>query len=93
MEPANLHDLLLVTAFRHRIKESDAEEGRLRIAALTEREIDADAFRAAVGELLRAGLIYDPVNLPPGALQCHWRLELTPEGFEAAQAFGAPCRT
>ena len=86
MQPANLHDLLLVTAFRHRIKESDAEEGRLKIARLTGREIEAGAFRAALSALLADGLIYDPVNLPPGALQCHWRLELTPDGFERARS-------
>ena len=86
-EPTDLRDLLLLTAFRHRIKESDAEEGRLRIVELTGREIDADAFRTAVRELVADGLIYDPVTLPPGALQCHWRLELTPEGFERVREF------
>jgi hypothetical protein len=34
---------------------------------------------------LRAGLIREPVRLPEGALQCHWHLELTPQGVEAAR--------
>ena len=32
----------------------------------------------AVAEALAAGLIREPVVLPEGALQCHWRLQLTP---------------
>jgi hypothetical protein len=38
-----------------------------------------------VAALLAEGLIYDPVILLPGALQCHWRLEPTPEGVIAVQ--------
>ena len=44
-------------------------------------------FRAAVDDALAAGLIYDPVRLSDGDLQCHWRLEVTPKG--AASARGA----
>lgn len=40
---------------------------------------------AAVQQLVAAGLAYDPVRLPPGALQCHWLLELTPSGQQAAR--------
>jgi hypothetical protein len=40
--------------------------------------------RATLAQMVRdavaAGLCPDPVRLPPGALQCHWRLELTPRG-------------
>ena len=39
---------------------------------------------AAVQEIVASGLAYEPVRLPPGALQCHWHLELSPRGQEAA---------
>ena len=39
-----------------------------------------------VAACLRDGLIREPVRLPAGALQCHWRLELTPDGVAAARA-------
>ncbi|HEY3846993.1 MAG TPA: hypothetical protein VGL95_07760 [Acetobacteraceae bacterium] len=39
---------------------------------------------AAVQEVVASGLPYEPVRLPPGALQCHWHLELSPRGQEAA---------
>jgi hypothetical protein len=42
----------------------------------------ADA-QTVLAELIAGGLIRDPVRLEPGALQCHWRLELTPAGREA----------
>jgi hypothetical protein len=41
-----------------------------------------DAQPALAG-LIAEGLVRDPVRLEPGALQCHWRLELTPAGREA----------
>ena len=39
---------------------------------------------AAVQERVASGLAYEPVRLPPGALQRHWHLELSPRGQEAA---------
>ena len=45
----------------------------------------AEAWRVAIGEALRAGYIHDPVRLESGSLQCRWRLELTSQGFKAAQ--------
>ncbi|HWA78677.1 MAG TPA: hypothetical protein VG848_00055 [Acetobacteraceae bacterium] len=35
---------------------------------------------AAIAEAVRRGWLHDPVRLEPGALQCHWRLELTARG-------------
>ncbi len=78
--------LLLTTAFRHVINEPNAEAGYERFAALTGGAIDADAFRDAIAACLRDRLIREPIRLPEGALQCHWHLELTAEGVEAARA-------
>ena len=43
------------------------------------------AWHEAVAKAVANGLIHDPVRLLPGALQCHWRLELTPAGFTEAR--------
>jgi hypothetical protein len=32
-----------------------------------------------------AGHIHDPVQLPAGALQCHWQLDLTSDGVIKVQ--------
>jgi hypothetical protein len=77
--------LLLTTAFRHRISEPNIEAGFDRFAELTAAAIDGDEFRDSVAACLRDGLIREPVRLPEGALQCHWHLELTPAGVEAAR--------
>jgi len=45
----------------------------------------AEDWRMAIAEAMRMGYVYDPVRLEPGSLQCRWRLELTPQGFEAVQ--------
>lgn len=77
--------LLLTTAFRHAINEPNIEAGYERFAALTDNAIDEPAFRDAVVATVRDGLIREPIRLPEGALQCHWKLELTPKGVEAAR--------
>ena len=74
--------LLLTTALRHWLHEPDSEAGFERFSALTGCAIAYDAFRDAVAACLRDGLIRDPVRLSEGALQCHWHLELTPEGVK-----------
>jgi len=73
-------------AVRHRIQEADSAEARARVAAITGRPVDLAEFAAAVARLLGSGLIHEPVTLPAGALQCHWRLDLTPKGFETVLA-------
>ena len=75
-------------AFRHRLNETNIEAGYDRFAALTGGALDFDAFRAAVAEAQRRGLIREPIRLPEGALQCHWHLELTPSGVAAAREQG-----
>ena len=77
--------LLLTTAFRHTISEPNIEAGFEALRAITCCG-DYDSFRDAVADCLREGLIHGPIRLPEGALQCHWHLELTPKGVEAARA-------
>ena len=76
---------LLTTARTHWIDEANIEAGFERFAALTEGAGDYAAFADAVSACLRDGLIREPVRLPEGALQCHWKLELTPDGVIQAQ--------
>ena len=79
-------ELLLVTAFRHVINEPTIEAGYERFATLTHGAVDDAAFRDAVAACVRDGLVREPVRLPEGALQCHWHLELTPQGVAAARS-------
>jgi hypothetical protein len=80
--------LLLTTALRHRISEPSIEAGFERFRSVAPRGTDYQAFCDAVAACLREGLIHEPVRLPEGALQCHWHLELTPKGVEAARSLG-----
>ena len=77
---------LLRIGFRHAVSAANAEAACEQVQALTDGTLDAAAFHAAVAEALRRGLIREPIRLPEGALQCHWRLELTPDGVAAARA-------
>ena len=77
--------MLLTAAFRHRINEPNIEAGFEQFVALTGKTITYDSFCDAVAACLRDGLIREPIRLPEGALQCHWHLELTPEGVRAAR--------
>jgi hypothetical protein len=76
---------VLVTAFRYRIDEPNVEAGFERFQAITGNAIDHASFHDAVAACLRDGLIREPVRLEEGALQCHWRLELTPKGVQQAR--------
>jgi hypothetical protein len=76
---------VLLAAFHHRIREPDSESGLAALARIAGGDVTNDALRAAVAVALAQGLVHDPVRLPPGALQCHWHLELTPAGVAAAQ--------
>jgi hypothetical protein len=82
----DLDDLLLLIAFRRQLREPDAGAGHARVEAVAGRLIDAAEFAAALRRLVSEGLIHDPIFLPAAALQCHWRLEPTPEGVTAVQA-------
>jgi hypothetical protein len=75
-----LETLLLLVAFRNRICEPNLESGLMCFAAVVGRDIDPGDFQAAVTHALAADYIHDPVQLPEGALQCHWHLGLTSKG-------------
>ena len=77
--------LLLTTAFRHTINEPNIEAGFERFCVLSRQRADYRTFCDAVATCLREGLIREPIRLPEGALQCHWHLELTPDGVHAAR--------
>jgi hypothetical protein len=78
--------LLLTTALQHRISEPNIEAGFERFRSITDGSVDYHDFCEAIAACLRESLIREPVRLPEGALQCHWRLELTPEGVAGARA-------
>jgi len=76
---------LLAVAFRSQITAPDAEAGVARLAELADRSAPLRGWHEAVAGAVRQGLIHDPVRLLAGALQCHWRLELTPTGVAEAR--------
>jgi hypothetical protein len=91
MPSSNSVGLLLRTAFQHLVTEANAEAGVARVQELIGQafpgEIPSErTLHDALATCLRDGLIHEPVRLPPGALQCHWRLELTPKGVAAGRA-------
>jgi hypothetical protein len=73
---------LLLVAFRHQIEEPDLDSGLSRVASIAGHGADPNAVHTAVAAALADRYIRDPVQLRPGALQCHWHLELTPPGVE-----------
>ncbi len=75
---------LLRIAYRHHVTAANADEGLLNVQGIAGTKLDPAAFHRAIAEALAARLIREPVRLPDGALQCHWRLELTPEGVARA---------
>jgi hypothetical protein len=76
---------LLLAIFRHRITAPDIDAGLAHLADSTNRVASVDEWRTIVADALAAGYIHDPVRLLAGALQCHWHLELTPNGVETAR--------
>jgi hypothetical protein len=76
---------LLRTALQHLVTEPNVDAGVSRLQELTGGVFSDRALHEAIAACLRKNLIHEPVRLPPGALHCHWRLELTPEGVEAAR--------
>jgi hypothetical protein len=79
-------DVLLLTGHRHTVTAATADEAFLTFQHHAPTPIDAPAFHQAVAAAVAAGLIREPVRLPQGSLQCHWRLELTPAGVARARA-------
>ncbi len=77
--------LLLRTGLVHFVSAPSAELALGEIERLSGQRIDATDFAAAIADLLSRGLIRDPIRLEDQALQCHWRLELTPDGVALAR--------
>ena len=86
MKALSATDVLLLIAFRHSIIEPNVESAFERIQALAGRPLDPAAFHDALASCQHDGLIREPVRLPEGSLQCHWHLELTPNGVETVRA-------
>jgi hypothetical protein len=63
------------------------KSGLLRLTTIVGHELDPTNSHAVLSEALANGYIRDPIRLPPGALQCHWHLELTPVGVEEVLRF------
>ena len=89
LDASPLLGLLLMVIFRQRVTAPDSDSGLAHLAASSDREASVDDWRAAVAEALARGYVHDPVRLVAGALQCHWHLELTPKGVEAARRLQA----
>jgi hypothetical protein len=81
----DLRSLVLATAYRHLINEPNVEAGFSHFASLTGSDATYEAFCNVVAECVRERLLADPVCLAEGALQCHWRLALTPKGVSVAR--------
>lgn len=76
---------MLVCAFRERVMAPDVDGGIAALASACDVEATEDDWRTAVEQALDAGYLHDPIRLPSGSLQCHWRLELTPLGADVAR--------
>lgn len=78
---------ILSVAFRHSIDEPNIESAFGRFQSLAGGVLDYDGFRDAIDVCLRESLIHEPVRIEDGALQCHWKLELTPKGVQQARSY------
>ncbi len=76
---------LLLVAFRNRINEPNIEAGFEHFLTVSEAPVEFPEFCQAVATCVHEGLIREPIRLPEGALQCHWHLELTPQGIALAR--------
>lgn len=82
MNPAVLRDVLLRIVRDGPIIADTMEDGLDILIQRLGRDLPRATIAAAVQDIVADRLAYDPVRLPPGALQCHWHLELTPRGQE-----------
>ena len=82
----DLAALVLRIGHSHFISATTGEAAQAEIARLAGQKLDPAEFAAAIADLLQNGLIRDPIRLDAQALQCHWRLELTPDGVARARS-------
>lgn len=81
----DLSQQILLVGYRHTIREANVEAAFERFVTRIDRPVFLNEFQDALDACLRDGLIREPIRLPEGALQCHWRLELTPKGIDIAR--------
>jgi hypothetical protein len=77
-------DELLPEIFDQGIIADTMEDGLDMLAERLGTDVSRAVLAGVVQDAVAAGLLHDPVRLPPGALHCHWHLELTPRGQQAA---------
>lgn len=70
----------VLAAARTGLRADTAEEGYAEIRALTGAGFPDAELAEAVARVVADRLVRDPVRLMAGALQCHWKLELTDGG-------------
>ena len=85
MERMTAEAEVLGAAWKGAVTADNAEAGFARIREITGSTLDDTALASAVAVCLARKLIREPVHLPEGALHCHWTLELTPKGVNAAR--------
>jgi hypothetical protein len=85
MTQPTLRDALLPIVRNRPIVADTMEEGLDLLIQLLGGDMARATVAAAVQQVVAEGVAYEPVRLPPGALHCHWHLELTPRGQETAQ--------
>ena len=86
MQMHEVQSALLTTAFHNIISAPTIEAGYDHFRSISGIAATFQEFCDAVVDCLREGLIHEPIRLPEGALQCHWHLELTPDGIEIARS-------
>jgi hypothetical protein len=82
--------ILLQALAEHPITTDTMEDGLDVLAARLPPGLSRAALARMVRDAVAAGLCPDPVRLPPGALQCHWHLELSRKGRSIMQAEDDP---
>ena len=84
MSTEALRNAVLRTVLEQSVVAETMEDGLDLLIQRLGANISRATVAAAVQQAVAEGLAYEPVRLPPGALQCHWHLELTPHGQETA---------
>lgn len=78
-------EALLRVALHHRISEANLDLGLQRLTLILGGDVVPADLAETVAQAISQGLIQDPVQIADGALQCHWRLALSPAGVVAAR--------
>jgi hypothetical protein len=66
----------VLTAARAGLRAETAEDGFAAIRAMTGTAFSDTELAEAVANAVAERRLRDPVRLLPGALQCHWKLEV-----------------